>query len=76
VVRVTVVILAAGGLAIFLIREVVLGIRLGRMRHTDSRSICSRARSPVFFWFLVTLFSAFSAAALLACLLVLRDAIT
>jgi uncharacterized membrane-anchored protein len=75
-VRLIVVITIAGGLAIFLMREVVLGIRTGRIRHTDSRSICSRAKSPVLFWFLVALFSAFSAAAAIGCLRVLQDAMT
>jgi hypothetical protein len=74
--RLIAVLVIAGGFALFLVREIVLGIRSGRIRYMDSQRVCSRVESPMLFWFLVALFSAFSAAALYACLRVLRETVT
>jgi hypothetical protein len=71
--RLIAVLLVAGGLAFFLAREVVLGLRSGRIRYADSHRVCVRSESPVVFWLLVVVFSAFSAGALYACLQVLRE---
>jgi hypothetical protein len=73
--RLIVVLVIAGGLALFLAREIALGIRSGRIRYMDSQRVCSRAESPMFFWFLVALFSAFSALALYACFRVVRETV-
>jgi hypothetical protein len=71
--RLIAVLLIAGALALFLAREVVIGLRSGRIRYADSHRVCVRSERPIAFWLLVAVFSAFSAAALYACLRVLRE---
>jgi hypothetical protein len=73
--RLIVVLVTAGGLALFLVREIALGIRSGQIRYVDSQRVCSRAESPMLFWFLVALFLAFSTLALYVCLRVLRETV-
>ncbi len=50
-----------GWLSWFLGKTVIVGIRTGTIRHTDSTRVCRRSSNPIGYWFLVVLFSAFVA---------------
>lgn len=58
--------LVCGGLAAFLSREILLGVRAGRIRHTDSSTYCVRKKNPISFWALVLLFGGFVVALILS----------
>jgi len=45
-----------GGLIWLLMWNVIVGLRTGRMGHSDSSSYVARDRNPVFFWALTAFF--------------------
>ncbi len=47
----------AGGLMPFLLREIVLGIKTGRIRHSDTSTSAARRAHPLRFWGVATLYS-------------------
>lgn len=61
ILRLAVVSIVFGGLAIFLGKVVILGLLSGRIAHSDSESFVDRSTNPVGFWLLVVLFSSFIA---------------
>jgi len=48
--------LLCGGLAVFLARVLLIGLRTGRIAHTDTSSFCEKKKNPFGYWFLVSLF--------------------
>ena len=44
----------------YLLKVIIRGIRTGKIAHTDSRQFADRSKQPIFFWFLVMLFSIFT----------------
>jgi len=57
--RIIVTSLVCGALLWLLGRTLVLGLRSGRMPHSDSTSTADRRASPALFWFLTLVFTAF-----------------
>ena len=57
--RIIVTSLVCGALLWLLGRTLVLGLRSGRMPHSDSTSTADRRTSPAPFWFLTLVFIAF-----------------
>ena len=57
--RIIVTSLVCGALLWLLGRTLVLGLRSGRMPHSDSTSTADRRTSPALFWFLTLVFTAF-----------------
>lgn len=37
--------------------NIIIGLKTGSIRHTDSSKKCKKSENPMFFWFLVSLFS-------------------
>jgi hypothetical protein len=37
--------------------EVVMALKTGRIRHTDSTQVCTKTQEPAKFWVIVTLFT-------------------
>jgi len=57
ILRIIIVSLAMGWLSWFIGKKIIKGIRTGTIQHTDSKSVCNREKNPIFFVFLVALFS-------------------
>ncbi len=55
--RIALASLACGALAIFLGRVLLIGLRTGKIAHTDTASFCDRKKNPLGYWLLVGLFS-------------------
>lgn len=55
--RLLVVTLVLVGIAYFLGKEVVVGLKTGKIAYSKSRRYCHRLRNPAGFWSLVILFS-------------------
>ncbi len=62
--RIAVATLVCWGLALFLGYVVAMGLRTGKIRHSDSSSFVARAKNPAAFWALVVLFLSFVAVSL------------
>ena len=58
--RILIASLFALGLLWLLLSTIVQGLRTGRIRYMDSITTCDRESRPLFFWFLVMVFTAFS----------------
>ena len=59
-IRIIVATVVAAGLAWFLGKTVIDGIRTGAIRHTNSTTRCQRQKNPIGFWILVVMFSGMS----------------
>ncbi len=55
--RIIVASIVCGALLWLLGRTLVLGLRSGRMPHSDSTSTADRRTSPALFWFLTVVFA-------------------
>ena len=55
--RLLLVTLVCLGLAYFLTREIVAGLKSGKIAYSRKRRFCHRAQNPIGFWLLVGLFS-------------------
>ena len=55
VLRITVGALVCLGIAAWVLYNVVVGLRTGKIRHSGDK-VCVRRKSPVYFWFHVILF--------------------
>lgn len=75
-VRIIIATVVAGWFCWFLGKTVLDGLRTGSIRHTDATTSCKRDKNPLFFWFLVALFSAFALMFALGWVSVMADAVT
>lgn len=75
-IRLALVILIAGAFLVFMLRILAMGIKTGKMPHTDSRKVADRQKQPLFFWFLFVLFSVFAAGACAAILKTVWDVLS
>jgi hypothetical protein len=55
-IRIAIATLVCWGLALFLGYVVAMGLRTGKIRHSDSSSFIVRAKNPAAFWALVVIF--------------------
>ena len=58
--------LLLGGLYFFLGRVIADGLKTGKIRHTDSKSLCDKAKNPVGYWLLILWFAVIMLACLIA----------
>jgi len=54
------------GLASYMVRVILSGLRSGRIAHSDSSSYCERVRNPVGYWLLIILFTVLAVLAIYA----------
>jgi hypothetical protein len=66
ILRLVIVTFACLGLGLFLGREILLGLKTGKIAYTASRIYCDRSKSPLSFWLLVVLFTIFGCLAIAA----------
>ena len=60
-----------GGLYFFLGRIVMNGLKTGKIRHTNSKSLCDKTKNPAGYWLLVLWFTIIMLCCLIAWLKVL-----
>ncbi|MBL1146809.1 MAG: hypothetical protein HND56_09885 [Pseudomonadota bacterium] len=60
-----------GGLYFFLGRVILDGLKTGKIRHTDSKSLCDKAKNPAGYWLLILWFAVIMLFCLIAWLKVL-----
>lgn len=58
--------LVFGGLYIFLGRIIANGLKTGKIRHTDSKSLCDKSKNPAGYWLLILWFAVIMLFCLLA----------
>jgi hypothetical protein len=73
IIRLVVITVVCLGLALVLLGSLVVGLRTGKMPHTDSTSLCRRSENPAGFWALAVLFAAFALVAVGAWLRVVAE---
>ena len=57
VVRLVLISMVCWGFTIYLGREVLLGIKSGIIRHTDSHKTFNRIKEPIKYWIVIFLFT-------------------
>ena len=64
--RLALVSLVCGTFVVFLGRVLLIGLRTGRIAHTNTSTFCEKKKNPLGYWFLVGLFSVLLSAGIYA----------